>query len=559
MANVRAAILAAGRGVRMGGTEPKTLLPIGEHEPLLYYLLKGLKQAGVDDLLVVTGFQPGRVQEYVAEHWGEATYVFNARYASWGNFHSVRLALEQSPGSDLLLVNSDIVVHPEVFTRTMSKRGDLVLAVQQRYSLDEEDMRVRLERDRVLAIGKDVPIRLSQGEFAGVSLFARRGCACTRTSPRRSSGTLAPIATTRTCTATCSIASTCVASEVKEGEYAEVDTPDDVPRGVRGDRGPSRAHGARRRLNRPSHRGVPSGLHLREIPTTKSTRLKSWHHRSRSWASSDAVRPGLRSWESAWTKAIGPAGSSERVVPGADQRWAADMGSRAHRAGADAIVAVGGGRTASTWRSSPRHGPGCSDRRVPPSSPTTGSARRSRSCRTGPGRTESLGAIAPRAVFISIPTLVGAPLRSVAAGIGDLLANPLALKRLGPGSQSMVSTRSTSERGTCRSRRFESIGADLDRRSDQTGGGSGVPAPARRRARALGMAMIIAGTSRPASGGEHEISHALEELLGGRAMHGAQVAFGCIVSLALYGEDPTPFRRAARTLGASTRARRTWG
>lgn len=171
MANVRAVVLAAGRGVRMGGAQPKTLIPLGEHEPILHYILSGLKRAGVEDLMVVTGFQPDKIQASVTERWGEATYVFNARYASWGNFHSVRVALDQSPGVDTMFVNSDVVVHPNVFERVMSTRGDLVLAVQQRYDLDEEDMRVRLDRDRVLAIGKDLPKRLSQGEFAGVSLL----------------------------------------------------------------------------------------------------------------------------------------------------------------------------------------------------------------------------------------------------------------------------------------------------------------------------------------------------------------------------------------------------
>src|SRR5688572_28867153 len=39
-------------------------------------------------------------------------------------------------------------------------------------------------------------------------------------------------------------------------------------------------------------------------------------------------------------------GIKESEVPGsdADQRWAADLGSRARRAGADAVVAIGGGR-----------------------------------------------------------------------------------------------------------------------------------------------------------------------------------------------------------------------
>jgi glycerol-1-phosphate dehydrogenase [NAD(P)+] len=45
--------------------------------------------------------------------------------------------------------------------------------------------------------------------------------------------------------------------------------------------------------------------------------------------------------------------------------------------------------------------------------------------------------------------------------------------------------------------------------------------------------MAAAGTSRPCSGAEHLISHSLDGLLGQKAaMHGEQVALGCLVSAA---------------------------
>ena len=45
-----------------------------------------------------------------------------------------------------------------------------------------------------------------------------------------------------------------------------------------------------------------------------------------------------------------------------------------------------------------------------------------------------------------------------------------------------------------------------------------------------GFAMSIAGSSRPASGAEHQISHAIDHLYPGRATHhGIQVAFGCLL------------------------------
>jgi choline kinase len=173
---LRAAVLAAGRGVRMGGKGPKTLIPVGDAEPLLYYILRGLRAAGIDDLLVVTGFRPSEVEDYVRAQWdgSSISFIRNARFASWGNFHSLRLGIDQSPGYSLVAVNSDIVVHPRVFERVSKSPGELVLAVQERRKLEPEDMRVELQGDRAVAIGKDLAMERSHGEFCGVSMLSHR-------------------------------------------------------------------------------------------------------------------------------------------------------------------------------------------------------------------------------------------------------------------------------------------------------------------------------------------------------------------------------------------------
>src|SRR5204862_6677297 len=50
-----------------------------------------------------------------------------------------------------------------------------------------------------------------------------------------------------------------------------------------------------------------------------------------------------------------------------------------------------------------------------------------------------------------------------------------------------------------------------------------------------GLAMAAAGTSRPCSGAEHLVSHSLDLLLGSHAaLHGEQVALGCLVSAAAH-------------------------
>ena len=236
MAGVRAVVLAAGRGVRMGGgLVPKTLLPMGDEEPLLSYILRGLHSAGIHDLMIVTGHGRAHVEEYVNENWrGEKpVFVFNARFASWGNFHSVRVGLDQSPGKDVLVVNSDVVVAPDVYARVAGTDGDLVLAVQKRTRLDAEDMRVQLAGRSVTAIGKDLPMGLSHGEYAGVSLLrpdAARAYLEVATNTEWRSVThiyyedvyAAMIPSVRV-----------AAAFVGDGEYAEVDEPSNVPDAIK--------------------------------------------------------------------------------------------------------------------------------------------------------------------------------------------------------------------------------------------------------------------------------------------------------------------------------------
>lgn len=167
-------VLAAGRGVRMGGVEHKSLIPVEDNEPLMHYILSGLKKAGIAKLMTVTGHNASQVESFVSERWGDqVTFTRNARYASWGNFHSVRIAIDQAPGDDLLVVNCDVVVHPSVFRSVAEAEGELVLAVERRLRLDQEDMRVHLEVDRVLGISKQLPRARSHGEFCGVSLLRR--------------------------------------------------------------------------------------------------------------------------------------------------------------------------------------------------------------------------------------------------------------------------------------------------------------------------------------------------------------------------------------------------
>ncbi|WP_276300492.1 NAD(P)-dependent glycerol-1-phosphate dehydrogenase [Halorussus lipolyticus] len=69
-----------------------------------------------------------------------------------------------------------------------------------------------------------------------------------------------------------------------------------------------------------------------------------------------------------------------------------------------------------------------------------------------------------------------------------------------------------------------------------------------------GVAMSIAGSSRPASGAEHLFSHQLDRMVPDAALHGHQVGVGTIIAEYLHGGNWQGVRQALETIGAPATA-----
>jgi glycerol-1-phosphate dehydrogenase [NAD(P)+] len=144
------------------------------------------------------------------------------------------------------------------------------------------------------------------------------------------------------------------------------------------------------------------------------------------------------------------------------------------------------------------------------------------------GRKASYGVHVPIAVFVDIEQVRTAPIEHIRSGVGDVLSNlssiadwELARRVTGEAVDGLsVSLARTAA---------EAI-IDLDPGTDRF---------LTSLADALilsGIAMTVAGTSRPCSGACHEISHALDAYHGSPGLHGAQVAFGARFATWLRGE-----------------------
>jgi choline kinase len=173
-------VLAAGAGRRLESlTEdlPKTLLPVDGERTILDIALGNLRRAGLETVVVVTGYAADRLAERQAaleqRHDVTLELVFNPKAEEWNNCYSLWCAREHF-AQGVLLCNGDTVHPPEVEERLLAARGDadLVLALDDAKPLGEEEMKVLLGEDGLLrGINKAHDPAAAAGEYIGLTVI----------------------------------------------------------------------------------------------------------------------------------------------------------------------------------------------------------------------------------------------------------------------------------------------------------------------------------------------------------------------------------------------------
>ncbi len=147
------------------------------------------------------------------------------------------------------------------------------------------------------------------------------------------------------------------------------------------------------------------------------------------------------------------------------------------------------------------------------------------------GEVRSVGAIAPNGVVVDIGIIEKAPKILKLAGCGDLVSNLSALEDW------KLAAKYKGEKIDYFAYMLSKTGARNIIFSEYEPFSRNFLKDLAEGLAASGLSMIIAGNSRPASGAEHLISHALDIILGRKNPHGIQVGVATIFTQALRGKD----------------------
>jgi len=215
---------------------------------------------------------------------------------------------------------------------------------------------------------------------------------------------------------------------------------------------------------------------------------------------------------------------------------------------ADTIIGVGGGRTIDVAKLSA----GESNAffiSVPTTASHDGIASNLASVK-GLGQPYSLKANPPIAVFADSQIISESPYRFTASGCGDVISKAVSVR-----DWRLAHEKKNDYYGEYAGN-LALLGSDIIMRNvekirDRTEDGY------RTLLEALvscGVSMSIAGSSRPCSGSAHLISHALDMIAPGAALHGEQCGIGTIMMAKLHGLEWEKIRGNLTTLGAPTSA-----
>ena len=161
---MQATILAAGVGMRLRDRRgrPKALQEVGG-VPLVRHQLAALADVGITDVTVVVGHAQHQVRAALGD---SVHYVVNPAFRETNSMYSFMLAGGRVH-DDVVVLNCDVFLHPELVARLVDADGDALL-YDSTSGQEDEHMKVAISDGRLVEMSKQMAKDQTCGENVGV-------------------------------------------------------------------------------------------------------------------------------------------------------------------------------------------------------------------------------------------------------------------------------------------------------------------------------------------------------------------------------------------------------
>lgn len=173
---MKAIILAAGVASRLRPLTdnlPKCLLKLGD-KTILERTIDNLIRYSIEEFIIVTGYLEEKIKRFMDTKYPslKVTYIYNHVYDSTNNIYSLWLTKEHIKGSDIILLDSDIIFDHRIVPLLLDSGPGNFLAVRSDQNIGVEEMKVLTKKDNaVIYISKKIDPVLASGESIGIEKF----------------------------------------------------------------------------------------------------------------------------------------------------------------------------------------------------------------------------------------------------------------------------------------------------------------------------------------------------------------------------------------------------
>ncbi|MDI3311003.1 MAG: phosphocholine cytidylyltransferase family protein [Thermoanaerobacterium sp.] len=163
---MKAIILAAGIGSRLGKKLPKCLTQINSDETIIGRQIRILKENGINEIIAVVGFK----KELIMEFYPEIFYKYNPLYSVTNTSKSLLEGIKDLE-DDVIWLNGDTVFDDNIIKLIMSYDGNAVAVNRSRCA--EEEVKYKTDNNGFIThISKKV--KDAEGEAVGINKISKK-------------------------------------------------------------------------------------------------------------------------------------------------------------------------------------------------------------------------------------------------------------------------------------------------------------------------------------------------------------------------------------------------
>ena len=164
---MKAVILAAGIGSRLGKPHPKPLTILSTGETIMQRQIAALtKYIGADNIIIVVGFK----KDLIMEEFSNELFVYNNVYDNTNTSKSLLCALNKIHNEDVLWLNGDVVFDADILKPIIDYNGSCMAVNTD--SVAEEEVKYNTNNDGTIRqVSKIITDGL--GEAVGINKITK--------------------------------------------------------------------------------------------------------------------------------------------------------------------------------------------------------------------------------------------------------------------------------------------------------------------------------------------------------------------------------------------------